>query len=145
MSRNDITGAEQRTKAATPEYRENHERIFGSTKTQRGRWIQDPDTGQLVPASEYQRKQSDKAQFFLMDRWDAYESETSGRIISNRRQRDYDLKATGCRPYEGKSIELQRAESETKEFREKSRRDMRETMERTYYEIQHGYRPVREN
>lgn len=142
MSRNEITGDEQKTRAATREYLEGHERIFGKKSVQKGRWIQDPATGKLVPAGEYIRKETPKARYFLMDRWDAYESETTGNIISNRRQRDYDLKVSGCRPYEGKEIELQRANAEIKEMNEKARAERFETYEKTYYEIEHGYRRV---
>jgi hypothetical protein len=37
----------------TTEGRDNHERIFGKKKIERGRWVQDPQTGKLVPAAEY--------------------------------------------------------------------------------------------
>jgi hypothetical protein len=144
MSRNPITGDEQKTRPATPEYLAGHEKVFGKTKVQRGRWIQDPETGKLVSASEYVRKETERARFFLMDRWDPYESETTGNVISNRRQRDYDLKSSGCRPYEGKNIELQRANAEKKEMADRAKAERLETMEKTFYEIEHGYRKVRE-
>lgn len=143
MSRNDITGDEIKTRAITPEYLENHEKIFGKTKVQRGRWIQHPQTGKLIRAEEYVAPVSSKgAEYFLMDRWDAYESETSGKVISNRRERDYDLKSTGCREYQGKKIELQEAERHNAYKRAALKQDLRETMARTYYEIEHGYRRV---
>lgn len=142
MSRNDITGDEQKTRPITREYVEGYEKIFNTKGVQKGRWIQDPDTGKLVPAKEYVRKETEKARYFLMDRWDPYESETTGNVISNRRQRDYDMKTTGCRPYEGKDIELQRAQAERREMKEKARAERRETMEKTWYEIEHGYRRV---
>jgi hypothetical protein len=141
VSRNDITGDEIKTKVATPEYRENHEKIFGQTKVQRGRWIQDPETGRLVRSDEYVRK-SDPGMMIMVDNWDAYESPTTGNVISNRRQRDYDLKASGCRQYEGKQTELQEAARFNAEKQQKLRSNMQETFERTYYEIEHGYRRV---
>lgn len=142
MSRNDITGDEIKTRNITPEYKQNHERIFGSSKVQRGRWIQDPETGKLIPASEYQRTESKGAQYFQMDRWDPYESETSGKVIRNRREREYDLKSTGCREYQGKDIEVQEANRYKQHQEKRLREGMRETMEKTYYEIEHGYRRV---
>lgn len=142
MSRNDITGDEIKTRTITPQYLENHEKIFGEVRVQRGRWIQDPETGKLIKAEEYAHREAEKARFFLMDRWDAYESETSGKIIKNRKEREYDLKTTGCREYQGKQVELQEAERHKAYQRAEMKRDMRETMERTFYEIEHGYRRV---
>jgi len=141
VSKNDITGAEQRTKAATPEYRENHERIFGNTKVTRGRYIQDPETGKLIPASEYVPRET-KNLMIMVDRWDAYESPVSGEIISNRRQRDRDLKASGCRQYEGKQVEMQEAERYSLQQHDSLMRGAAESFEKTYYEIEHGYRRV---
>lgn len=141
MARNDITGDEIKTRAITPAYKANHEKIFGNKKIERGRWIQDPVSGELISGEEYNRRQS-KAEFLIMDRWDAYESETSGQIISNRKQRDYDLKSTGCRPYEGKQSELQEAQRHNAYKRSQLKHEMRETMEKTYYEIEHGYRSI---
>ena len=136
MSRNEHTGKEMKTGAATPEYRENHQKIFGESKVQRGRFIQDPETGRLVPASEYQRKQSDVNLMVLVKGFDAYESPTTGEVVSNYRQRDYDLKSSGCRQYEGRQTEQQEADRHNKYKREKLRSGMQETFERTYYDIE---------
>lgn len=143
MSRNDITGDEIKTKAASAEYRQNHEKIFGQSRPQRGRFIQDPDTGKLIPASEYVSRES-KNLMILIDKWDAYESPVSGEVISSRRQRDRDLKANGCRQYEGKQTELQEAQRHKNEQFQKLKSKMHETFERTHYEIEHGYRRINE-
>jgi hypothetical protein len=142
VSRNDITGDEIKTKAATTEYRANHEKVFGKTKIQRGRWIQDPETGKLVPASEYVSRGTNSGLMILVDNWDAYESPSTGNVISNRQQRDYDLKASGCRQYEGKQTEIQEASRYRSEQQQKLRSRMQDTFDRTYYEIEHGYRSV---
>jgi hypothetical protein len=78
----------------------------------------------------------------LVDQFDAYESPASGEIISNRRQRDRDMKATGCRQYEGRATETIEAERYRQNQSESLRRNVAETFERTYYEIEHGYRRV---
>jgi hypothetical protein len=142
VSRNDITGDALVTKAATPEYREGHERIFGQKPIQRGRFIQDPSTGKLVPAHEYRQQESSKL-IVHVDNWDAYESPVSGQVISNRRQRDRDLKESGCRQYEGKQVELQEAQRHQEYKRKEVWSGIRDTMERTWHEIEHGYRRPR--
>jgi hypothetical protein len=144
VSRNEHTGKEMKTGPATPEYRENHERIFGSEKIQRGRWIQDPVTGQLISANEYQRKDSDVNLMVVVKGFDAYESPTTGEVVSNYRQRDIDLKKSGCRQYEGKQTEMQEAAKIQREQKERLVGRMSNTMEKTYYEIEHGYRRVKE-
>ena len=141
VSRNDITGAEQKTKAATPEYREGHEKIFGNKKPQRGRWIQDPESGELIPASEYVSRET-KAGMILVKGFDAYESPVSGEVISNHRQRDRDLKASGCRQYEGKTQELQEVAKFKAEKNRQLEQKVTNTLEHAYYEIEHGYRRV---
>ncbi len=141
MSRNEHTGAEQKTKAATPEYRQGHEKIFGNKKPQRGRWIQDPQTGELVPAHEFVSRETTNG-MIVVKGFDAYESPVSGEVISNYRQRDRDLKASGCRQYEGKTQELQEASKFKAEQNRLLERKVTNTLEHAYYEIEHGYRRV---
>lgn len=141
-SHNDITGDALITKAATPEFREGHERIFGNKPVQRGRFIQDPSTGKLVPAHEYHQRETSKL-IVHVDNWDAYESPVSGEVISNRQQRDRDMKASGCRQYEGKNIELQEAQRHQEYKKREMLGGIRNTMEKTWYEIEHGYRRPR--
>jgi hypothetical protein len=138
-ARNDITGDTLITKAATPEFREGHERIFGNKPVQRGRFIQDPETGKLIPAHEYRQRDESKL-IVHVDNWDAYESPSTGKVISNRKQRDRDLKESGCRQYEGRHVEVQEAERHKRYEKQKMWGGIRETMEKTYYEIEHGYR-----
>lgn len=138
MSKNPITGDDIRTKANTEQYRQNITRIFGNKKTERGRWIQHPETGELILASDYHREQS-KLDIFI-DRFEAYESPITGEVINNRRKRDYDLKSSDSRPYEGRHIEQQEADKWHAEKERKLSEGIRETAQRTLYEIQHGYR-----
>ena len=142
MSRNDVTGDEIKSKATTEQYRQSHERIFGN-KIQRGRWIQHPETGELISASEYAREQQAKVDIFI-DKFEAYESPITGEVINNRRKRDYDLKSSGSRQYEGRKIEQQEADKFHAERERKLANSMRETAQRTLYEITHGYRRVSE-
>lgn len=138
-ARNDITGDALISKAATDEFRKGHERIFGNKPIQRGRFIQDPATGKLIPAHEYQQREASKL-IVHVDQFDAYESPVSGNVISNRRQRDRDLKESGCRQYEGKAIEVQEATRHQQTERKQLINTLMDTAHRTYYEIEHGYR-----
>lgn len=38
--------------------------------------------------------------FFTKGRWDPYESPVTGKVISNETERQADLKAAGCVPYD---------------------------------------------
>ena len=71
------------------------------------RWIQDPNTLELIPADQYQRKET-SAPHFWPDLPD-YVSPVTGKLVSGRRQREEDLKRSGCRPYEGRQSELNEA------------------------------------
>jgi hypothetical protein len=53
MARGMVVGEQIVSQAATEEFRENHERIFGDKKPQRGRWVWDARLGKLVPFDEY--------------------------------------------------------------------------------------------
>lgn len=144
MSRNDITGQEIKTKAATPQYRQRHEEIFGQKKIQRGRWIQDPVTGKLISPAEYSRQESKRLHDIFIDRFEAYESPITDEVIKSRRQRDYDLKSSGCRPYEGFKTEKQEADRYHAYKQQQLSENIKETVHKTMYEITHGYRRVNE-
>lgn len=140
---NDVTGDALISKAATPEYRENHEKIFGNKPIQRGSWRYDPELRKLIPLSEWRERERSKL-IVHVDQWDAYESPVSGNVISNRKQRDRDLKESGCRQYEGKEIEVQEANRHNAYKRKELINTLMDTAQRTYYEIEHGYRRPRE-
>jgi len=52
------------------------------------------------------------------------------------------LRESGCRQYEGKAIEMQEAERYRKQKHDSLIKGVAETFEKTYYEIEHGYRRV---
>lgn len=54
MARGSVVGESIQSQAATEEYRESHERVFGDRpKNVRGRWIWDEQAGKLVRAEDY--------------------------------------------------------------------------------------------
>lgn len=144
MSRNEITGDEIKTKPATQQFRQNHEAIFGQKRIERGRWIQDPATGKLLSPSEYSKQEKQRLHDIFIDRFEAYESPITDEVIKNRRQRDYDLKASGSRPYEGFKTEKQEADRYNFYKEKQLSENIKETVHRTMYEITHGYRRVNE-
>lgn len=73
----------------------------------RQRFIQDPKTGELVPAAEYFAERS-RSHFVLGDLPD-YESPIDGRVVHGRAGRREDLRRHGCRPYEGREAEMREA------------------------------------
>lgn len=73
----------------------------------RQRFIQDPATGQLIPAAQYQA-QRERAPFVIGDLPD-YESPIDGRIVHGRAGRREDLRRSGSRPYEGREAEMREA------------------------------------
>lgn len=73
----------------------------------RQRFIQDPKTGELVPAAEYLAERA-RTHFVLGDLPD-YESPIDGRVVHGRAGRREDFRRSGCRPYEGREAETREA------------------------------------
>lgn len=76
------------------------------------RYKANPDTGEMVP--DYMWAQlgmlpPPKSLVHIQKDYVDYRSETTGRIISGRRQARYDLESTGCRVYEGRESETTEA------------------------------------
>ena len=47
-----------RSRVNTPEFVAGFDRIFGGIKRERGSWVQDSETGKLVPKNEFTRAES---------------------------------------------------------------------------------------
>lgn len=60
----------------------------------RKRWIQDPETLELIPADEYEPR--NQAGFFVMSDLQPYQSMITGEIIQGRRQHREHLRQHGC-------------------------------------------------
>ena len=50
------------------------------------RWIQDPVTHKLIPASEYVRPKSANAHYYIQPDIDTFKSVVDGSVVSSRRQ-----------------------------------------------------------
>lgn len=144
-ARNPITGDLIKTKANSKQFQDNYSKIYGDKPPQRGRYIYDEELRKLLPADEwYARnyKERNQSPMAFVDNMEAYESPVTGKIITNRKKRDYDLRATGSRPYEGFSSEQKEAQKYQQYQDQKLKSTLSETVQRTYYEIEHGYRKL---
>ena len=87
---------------------------FGPEKpVESARYRHHPETGELIPDYMWQQlgmgpKVAPRMHFVVRDTAD-YTSPVSGKLVSGRRQRRYDLQATGSRPYEGFASETTEA------------------------------------
>ena len=140
-AKNDITGDELRSRALSDQGKENYDKIFGNKKPQKGSWVWDSSQGKLVEKFSH-KPESKQTHHIFVDNMEAYESPITGEVVKNRRQRDIVLKQSGSRPYEGFKTESQEAERWRNYQDEKLNKNMRETMERTLYEVNHGYRKL---
>jgi hypothetical protein len=85
----------------------------------RQRFIQDRETGELIPASEYHATRV-KTHFVMGDLPD-YESPIDGKVVHGRKGRREDFRRTNTRPWEGMAEE--RKESARRKHYEDARQD----------------------
>lgn len=64
---------------------DNYDKIFGDKRAAKGSYIQDPETGRLVPRGEYVRKDTNKAPAVMGDLQD-FVSPIDKTLISDRGQ-----------------------------------------------------------
>ena len=112
MSRNEFTGDEQKTKGTlSQEGRDNYDLAFPPKAVERGRYKQDRDTGKFIPIREWNAKfasePKERGPMVIMKSFDAFESPTSGKVINNYKELDYDMAKSGCRTYEGRAARCQ--------------------------------------
>lgn len=143
-ARNDITGDLIQTKFNTEKYKENLEKIFGDKPVQKGRFKQCRETGDFIPMSEWLAKYGSEpktqAPMVVCNHFEAFESPASGRVITNKRQHQEDLEATGCRVYEGRESETKEANKWQAEQEAKLEKNLDHTLNTTMHELEHGYR-----
>lgn len=87
MARGTAAGEPVVSQAATPEYLDNHARIFGDRPPVRGKWIWDEAQQKLVPADEYVPPQQAKNAAIMVDRFMEGSVAQDGTDISSRRKR----------------------------------------------------------
>lgn len=144
MSKNEFTGDEQKTKGMlSEEARNRYDEIFPPKEVKRGRYKQDKDTGKFIPISEWNAKFSsgpvEKGPMVFVKGFEAFESPTSGKIISNDRQLENEMKATGIRPYEGREQEQKEVDKHLAEEDSKLEQSINDSVDETAYQIEHNY------
>ena len=145
-SHNDITGDAQQTRHSEKIYKkleENGELMsICDRRKNRGSWVWDSDLKKLVPKSEWQARQpvKEKGPIVFVDKFEPFVSMVTDKLITNRKEHDYDLKSTNSRVYEGREQEQKEADRYKAEKEEKLWANVSETMNQTMHEIEHGYR-----
>ena len=138
VSKNDHTGDLIMSKKASKAYEDNYNKIFGDKNPmRRGRFIQDPETGNMVPANEFQRPEPKRSnlptpmiQVFTPGR-----SPITGEWLETKRQMNEDMKRHGCREYEGFESEQKVANQWQAEQEKKFNKEMGEAMEKTAVQL----------
>lgn len=143
-ARNEFTGDLIKTKFNTKQYQENLEKIYGNKPSQKGKFRQCRETGDMLPMDEWLAKYGSeprqKTPMIICNNFDPFVSPVSDRVISSKRQHQEDLAASGCRVYEGREQETKEADKWQKEQESKIERNLEKTLHTTMHEIEHGYR-----
>lgn len=136
MARGTVVGEGVVSQAATDEYREAHQRIFGDKPVQRGRFIYDARLGKCVPADEYEPPSEARAAPIMVDRFMEGQRATDGTDIGSRQKRKAYMTAHGVADYDDfKNVRAKaQAEKEAKRRGEfKPDKQLRETIGRALY------------
>jgi len=144
MSRNEFTGDEQRTKGVlSKKAQDNFDAIFPPKPVARGRYKQCRETGKFIPVAEWNDKYASepvqRGPMVMVKGFDAFQSPSSGKVIRNYRELDADMKATGCRPFEGLEQEQKEVDRFLKEEDVKLEKEVSETVDETMHQITHNY------
>jgi hypothetical protein len=137
MSESIKSRSEMRT-LVTDEFRDNHERIFGERKSNRGRWVQDPSSGELVPAEQYVAPHVDERTPVLTDLYMDGLAATDGTDISSRRKRNEYMRRNRLADADDFKGEWAKKEKERDSFRrgEFDRSARREAVGRAIYQAE---------
>ena len=128
---------------------DNYEAIFGKKKenpdidpeTGSVRYKAHPETGEMIPDYMWSQlgmlpKPVPRTPHIMRDTGD-YVSPATGKHVSGRKQRRYDLESSGCRPYEGGESERRAANAHRVSEDRKLSQSMEKSMGQTLSDIQH--------
>ena len=120
----------------TDDFRDSHARIFGERKPARGRWVQDPRTGELVPAEEYAPEHEDGRTMVVSDLYMDGTRATDGTDIGSRRKRRDYMRRNDLADTSDFTEHWKKAEKARENFMgdAQSTRERRETIGRALYE-----------
>lgn len=145
-SRNECTGDLIMSKKAAKSFGENYSKIFGNKKPEsKGKYIQDPETGSLLPASEFYarqaaREESKRSKSIHMPavHWfKPYASPTTGEIIDSPNKEREHLKVNGKRLMEPIDQEKKVADQIQREKQKEFEKFVDEAVEKTAMDIEY--------
>jgi hypothetical protein len=146
-SRNDHTGDLIMSKKAGKTFSDNYSKIFGEKKPNaRGKFIQDKETGEMVPASQYHHKKSksenskrSKTLHMPAVHWfKEYKSPTTGEEITSAAKEREHLKLHGKRLMEPIDQEKKAADAIKAEQEKKFDKFVDEAVEKTAMDIEYN-------
>jgi hypothetical protein len=135
-----VAGQPIKTGDLTPEYEDNHARIFGTRKPVRGRWVWDEASGQMVEASEYRPASTGRLEI-SMDRHYENTGTLDGVDIGSRRKRETFMRDRGLadpRDFKGewrRTEERKVAEHAVEGATPERVREVQDTVGRAAYEL----------
>jgi hypothetical protein len=144
MARGTAAGERVISQAGTETFRSEYDRIFGERAPKRGRWVQDPETGELVDAESYAPPERAIDAPICAGRF--YENVPSplgdGKVFASRSDYNGYLREKGLTPtadYDKPGGEWDRAEARRQNglaASPESRRDRQERLGRHLYEVE---------
>ncbi len=145
-------GSKQRPRQVDKKkFEDNWEAIFGEKKENPDldmdghvRYKPHPETGEMIPDYMWHQfgmwKPKPKSHFVVRDYPD-YRSPITGKLISGRRQHQYDLHSNGCRVYEGRESEERAAQSHRDQSEAQFHRKLDKSMAETLNDIKYQNNP----
>jgi hypothetical protein len=128
-----VNGEGIQSQAATDDYREGHDRIFGDRPVQRGRWIWDESQQKLVRAEDYVPPEHATNAPIMVDRFYENTQSTDGVDIGSRRKHRQYMKDRGLAPADDFSPGFYDRINKTKTREQKEAR--RDTISRALYKM----------
>jgi hypothetical protein len=133
MARGMVVNESIQSQAATDEFREAHDRIWGDKPVQRGRWIWDEQAQRLVRAEDYVPPSLAVDAPVMVDRFYENTRATDGTDIGSRRKHRQYMKDRGLAPADDFSPGYYaKLNAEKKRDQDRNRR---ETLARALYKI----------
>jgi hypothetical protein len=122
------------SQAANEDFRKGYDAAFGDTRPQRGRWVMDPRTKDLVRAEDYVAPPSKSGTSIMCDRWmEGTKTLDDGTDIGSRRKLAAYMREKGVTHAADFSDSWR--EKVWKERRAEAKRSRREALERAMYRM----------
>lgn len=132
--RGTVAGEPVVSQAATNDYREGHERVFGTPdgSAKGGKWVWDSRINRLVPAAEYIPPHENPTLMVMTDRYMEGTVAPDGTDIGNRQKRAAYMRENGLADYDDFSSAYR--EGVKKQFEREQDRERHQALRRAIYE-----------